>query len=199
MDYMTLFSDTDRVCGGPFTLVAYRDGGQDIRFFSSADYIMVFCLQGDIIFKLKYGQSKLEAGQLLVVHSQQIRWCICSPGTVLLKYATAGKLSEYMDKCAKAFQTDSLSPVTILPSLAEWLDGFARQLVRESGGASRSYAVPRRELVRLLMAYSQRDLKEMFVPMFACSRQCGVTGECISLEEELENAVETVLGKPEIH
>lgn len=179
MDYLTLFGDSDRFSGGLFTLVAYRDGGHDIRFFSGADYMMVFCLQGSIRFRMKYEQSTLEAGQLVVVRGSKIEHCACLPGTVLFKYAIMDRLSEYMDKCTKAFQTDMLSPIHILPPLAVWLDNFIRQLIRDSDEPEHSYAMQRRELARLLLAYPHRQLEEIFAPLFACSRQCEFTGTCI--------------------
>lgn len=194
IDYLTLFGDSDRFAGGLFTLVAYRNGGHDICFCSSADYMMIFCLQGSVLFKMKYGQSNLEAGQFVVVHRSKIENCSCSSGTVLLKYATMGKLSEYMDKCTAAFQTDVLSPLRILPSLAAWLNTFIRQMIRDSDNASHSYAMQRRELVRLLLAYPQKELEEIFAPLFACSRQCEVTGVCIVHDDEPAEK-----SKPESH
>lgn len=179
MDYLSLFNGRDRIEGGPFTLVAHRRGGEVSDFFGQSEYLMIFCLQGAMKFSLTFRTVLLEAGGLVVIDKRSMRSCRCRPDTVLLKYATHGKLAAYMDDCSRAFDTPATTVIPIREPLAAWIESLARQLASGEPAGQADYTVRRRELAHLLLEYPRSELEELFIPLFACSRHCETAGQCV--------------------
>lgn len=181
MDYLTLFKANELLSSGLFTLGGLPGGGRDMHCFGQEDFAMIFCLQGSVAFDLrmemKTQRFRLSEQHLVVIDKRCLQHCDCVPGTVILKYAFVGRMARYMSFTSRAFHAAASSVVPVLPRLREWIDRLVLKLM-DDGSRHETFTDECAELARLLMEYPKSLLKELYVPVFACSRLCKKSGEC---------------------
>lgn len=170
MDYLTLFKNTDRLDGGDFfRFLHYRCGGPK-SLECGCRFPMLFVLQGSLKMHFKYSGCIVDAGNIIVIDTEMLTEFHAAEYTVVLVYMPPERLSYFFSQSSQIFDTCFSQIVPILPPLQEWIDHLLEQCSQEVSWTNEGTHVLCRELATILIAYSRRDLGELYAPFTVCAR-----------------------------